>query len=72
MQHQLFCYVTAARFILFYFYQFITDSRWMSMAKVWAEDGERESLSTSLLSLHNGVWLSSSETSIQSQLSMKI
>ncbi|KAG5090971.1 hypothetical protein JHK82_049749 [Glycine max] len=37
--------------------------RWMSMEKVWAEDGKRESMSAILLSLLNGNCLSSSEAS---------
>lgn len=38
----------------------------MPMEKVWAEDGERESLAKSLLSLHNEYWLSSAETGMHS------
>lgn len=36
------------------------------MEKVWAEDCERESLSKSLLSLHNEYFLSSTETCMHS------
>ncbi|KAB5569636.1 hypothetical protein DKX38_003429 [Salix brachista] len=42
--------------------QILSNFGWMSMEKVWTEDGERKSMSSSLLSVHNGCWLPSSKT----------
>lgn len=40
------------------------------MEKIWAKDGERQSMSTSLLSLHDGCWLSRSQTSMSNCISL--